>query len=298
MLGRGGSPLVPLAFRCPSQRPPPPRSLCGSREGLCASGVGDGAPALRDSPRAVSGRLFSILPPPSKVGGGGARSPGLLTLRASKARLTFATAPASECTPGPKHRAPGAPSEPGAGEAKRVEAEAPQSRGGEEGGGAGGGKGGEGERSLGGGGGEGASSAVRSWPGLRHTANPEPPRRPGRRPHRRHHLRRHHRRHRLSHLRSRPSRGKRHLRRYRWPPPPRRPGIGLLSPTQPPPEPEREPGRAGLGWCRGGGPGSRGGRAGKTHGRARLSGGPARDCTRTGASPLRAALGLTPGPGG
>lgn len=163
--------------------PPPPRSLCGSREGLCASGVGDGAPALRDSPRAVSGRLFSILPPPSKVGGGGARSPGLLTLRASKARLTFATAPASECTPGPKHRAPGAPSEPGAGEAKRVEAEAPQSRGGEEGGGAGGGKGGEGERSLGGGGRGGgvlrssllAGAQTHSEPGAAAPARPPPP---------------------------------------------------------------------------------------------------------------------------
>lgn len=53
-------------------------------------------------------------------------------------------------------------------------------------------------------------------------------------------------------------------------------------------------GWAGLGRAPGAGAGVRG----KTHGRARLSRGAARDCTRTGASRLRAALGLAPGPGG
>lgn len=166
------------------------------------------------------------------------------------------------------------------------EAEAPQSRGGEEGGGEGGGEGGKGEQSRGGGGGEGASSAVRSSPGLRHTASPEPPRRPGSR------------RYRLCRPQSRSSRGK-HRRHRRGPPPPRGPGLRLPAPPQPPPEPAREPNRAGLGWAglgraQGAGAGARG----KTHGRARLSRGAARDCTRTGASPLRAALGLAPGPGG
>lgn len=53
-------------------------------------------------------------------------------------------------------------------------------------------------------------------------------------------------------------------------------------------------GWAGLGRAQGAGAGARG----KTHGRARLSRGAARDCTGTRASPLRAALGLAPGPGG
>lgn len=204
-----------------------------------------GARGLREPSRAVAGRPFSIL---WSLANGGHEAQGRqVSARRSPGRSPSLCGPPSVPRAGSaEHPAP-PPSRERESAALRGRGSAVTwSRGGRRGGGEQGGEGSgvEGEEE-----GRGRPPQFGSSPGLRHTASPEPPRRPGCC------------RHRLRRLRSLQSRGERRCRRRRrGPPPPRRPGLGPPAPPQPPAE--REPDRAGLGWT-GAGAGRRGGRAGK-----------------------------------
>lgn len=280
-----GSPCIPVPGSVPrpvslsaSPGPAPRVALCPGRGTwrLRLTGVR----ALREPPRVASG---PTLPHPLAVGERAARGLGTPSLCASQ-QSPLPYRPPS--VPRPGARSPGRPLRAASGPAPRGEAEAPQSRGGEEGGGEGRraearGKGGEGER-------EGRGRPPQFAPPRGSDTQRSRSRRAGPA---------------AAAITSAASEAARAAGSVAAAAAgrPRRAGLDSGCQRRRSSHRRRSGSPTALGWAglglgraQGAGAGARG----KTHGRARLSRGAARDCTRTGVSPLRAALGLAPGPGG